>query len=93
MLAALAIIASAALPGKDRLSCGSSISGAGTNYQQVAVTGDNLCRIEAAGQSQIELVQGINEIESVVILAGAGQLGDRPERNPHFRIAADLEQF
>lgn len=93
MLAALAIIASAALPGRDRLSCGSSVSGAGTNYFQVSVTGDGLCRIEAAGQSDIQLVQGNDELESVVISAGAGQLGDRPERNPHFRLAADLEQF
>ena len=38
---------------QERLDCG-SVSGAGTNYQTVSVGGDNLCRMQAAGQSAIE---------------------------------------
>ena len=91
LLAALAIIAGAALPGRDRLACG-SVSGAGTNYQNVEVVGDDLCRMVAAGQSDIDRVMAGEEISSLIITAGAGMLGDRPERNPHFRLAADLEQ-
>ena len=90
VLVALAIIAAAALPGRDRLSCG-SVSGAGTNYKTVSVTGDDLCRMEAAGQANIDLNMDDNEVQSALIEVDAGRLGDRPERNPHFRLAADLE--
>lgn len=90
LLAALAIIAAAALPGRDRLDCG-SVSGAGTDYQTIRVTGDNLCRFEAAGQSDIEFVRQDDTIQTLIISAASGMLSDRPERNPHFRLAADLE--
>lgn len=90
LIAALAIIASAALPGRDRLGC-SSVSGAGTNYQQVSVSGDDLCRMQAAGQADVELLKTGDVINAVRISAGAGMLGDKPERNPHFRLAHDLE--
>ncbi|MAP96302.1 MAG: hypothetical protein CMK07_15260 [Ponticaulis sp.] len=91
LLAALAVIAAAALPGKDRLECG-SVSGAGTNYQRVTVVGDQLCRLQAAGQVDIEQKMTGDEISSVMITSMAGMLGDRPDRNPHFRLAVDLEQ-
>lgn len=91
LLAALAIIAGAALPGRDRLAC-SSVSGAGTNYTDIMVSGDDLCRMVAAGQSDIDRVLTGESISSLVVSAGAGMLSDRPERNPHFRLAADLEQ-
>ena len=90
LIAALAIIAAAALPGRYRLQCG-SVSGAGTDYRTITVSGDDLCRMVAAGQSDIERVMEGDEITAVVITAAAGQLGDRAERNPHFRLAADLE--
>ena len=90
LVLALAIVAAAALPGRDRLSCG-SVSGAGTNYQTVTVSGDDLCRMEAAGQADIDLQRSNGSIQSTIITVGAGLLGDRPERNPHFRLAADLE--
>lgn len=89
-LIALGIIAAAALPGKDRLGC-SSVSGAGTNYNTVRVEGNDLCRMKAAGQSDIERILVGDEISSIWISAGAGLLGDRPDRNPHFRLARDLE--
>ena len=92
LVVALAIIAAAAIPMQERLDCG-SVSGAGTNYQTVSVGGENLCRMQAAGQSQLKRVTNEDgDITSLVIDAGAGLLGDRPDRNPHFRLAADLEQ-
>lgn len=92
LIVALGIIAAAALPQRDRLDCG-SVSGAGTNYQTVPVNGDNLCRMQAAGQSALKRVTSDDGvISSLIIDAGAGLLGDRPDRNPHFRLAADLEQ-
>lgn len=90
LIAALAIVAAAALPGRDRMTCG-SVSGAGTNYQRIVVDGDDLCRFEAAGQSDIELNFTGDTIDFVTVSAEAGKLGDRPDRNPHFRLAADIE--
>ena len=90
LIVALAIVASAALPGRDRLACG-SVSGAGTNYQLIEITGDDLCRFEAAGQSEIELVNQGDTIGFFTVSADAGKLSDRPDRNPHFRLAADIE--
>lgn len=90
LVMALAIIASAALPGKDRLACG-SVSGAGTNYQTILVEGNDLCRMNASGQSELQRQEADGKITAISIAAGAGLLGDRPDRNPHFRLAADLE--
>jgi hypothetical protein len=87
---ALAIIASAALPGRDRLECG-SVSGAGTNYSSVIVAGNDLCRMNAAGQATLDLLKTDDTITAIRISSGAGLLGDRPDRNPHLRLAADLE--
>lgn len=90
LLVALAIVASAALPGRDRLACG-SVSGAGTNYNLIEINGDDLCRFEAAGQSQIDFSKSGEAISFLTVSAAAGKLGDRPDRNPHFRLAADIE--
>lgn len=90
ILAALGIITAAALPGKDRLGC-SSVSGAGTDYKLIHVEGNDLCRIRAAGQSDVERIMAGEEISAVRISAGAGLLGDREDRNPHFRLAHDIE--
>ncbi len=87
---ALAVVASAALPGRDRLACG-SVSGAGTNYNSISVSGNDLCRLNAAGQAELKRIQNGGDIEAIQVSAGAGLLGDRPDRNPHFRLAADLE--
>lgn len=92
LIAALAIIAAAALPGRDRLACG-SVSGAGTNYQSIGVSGDDLCRFEASGEVDIDLIKSGEQITHVMVTANSGTLGDRPDRNPHFRLAADLERF
>ena len=88
---ALAIIASAALPGRDRTGCG-SVSGAGSDYKKIEVEGDDLCRLNAAGQATLSQIDVEDHIVAMQIRAGAGLLGDRPDRNPHFRLAADLEQ-
>ncbi|MAK60013.1 MAG: hypothetical protein CMK09_03445 [Ponticaulis sp.] len=91
LIAALAIVAAAALPGRDRLAC-SSVSGAGTDYRTIQVSGDDLCRFEASGEAEIELVRSGEQITHLTITASSGSLGDRPDRNPHFRLAADLER-
>lgn len=87
---ALGIIAAAALPGKNRLGCG-AVSGAGTNYTKVSVSGNDLCRMVAAGQADVTRLSKGGKIDAVRVSSGAGLLGDRPDRNPHFPLAADLE--
>ncbi len=89
---ALAVIAAAALPGRDRLGCG-SVSGAGTDYKLVEVDGDDLCRMNAGGQATIKRLTRNGEIEAIRVSSKVGELGDRADRNPHFPLAADLEKY
>lgn len=89
---ALAIISVAALPGRDRMSCGSVSFGASMDYSSITISGDDLCRLEVGGDARVTQV-GINDtISSVVVRASSGALGDRPDRNPHFRLAEDIER-
>ncbi len=88
---AAGLIAFAALPGRDRQACG-SVSGAGTSYAIIELTAADMCRLEAAGQARLNLLGLEGAPTAMRISAGAGMLGDRPDRNPHFRLAADLEQ-
>ena len=90
--AALAIIAAAALPGQNRMSCGSVSGGASLDYSSITVAGDDLCRLEVGGEARVTQIRTDDAISSVEIKASSGALGDRPDRNPHFRLAEDIER-
>ena len=87
---ALVTIAAAALPGKDRVGC-TSVSGAGTNYNEVIVTGEALCRLNATGEAEIQRIETSGKLQAIEISSQVGGLSNRPDRNPHFPLAADLE--
>ena len=66
------------------------MSGGGTDYRLIEVAGEELNRIIAGGESDIDLLSGETE-RALRIETEAGVLQDDPIKGPHFRLAADLE--
>jgi hypothetical protein len=67
------------------------ITGDGTNYDRVTVSGQFLNKILAGGDATTELVRNRGDDYLLYIEAQAGLLGPEPEDGPHFRLASDLE--
>lgn len=88
-LLAIALVGLALQPAMGALPSGPVSVGDG-NYSVVTVDGLQLNRMEAAGESQIDLVRDDGE-PHLRIETLAGRLPDDPLRGPHFPLEADLE--
>lgn len=89
LILAGAMTAAALAPSLGALPTG-SVSGGGTDYTEIRVSGEELNRIVAGGESELELL-GSGDAATLRIETQAGVLAEAPEQGPHFRLAADLE--
>lgn len=93
-LLAGAVVATALLPSLGRKPSGSvsfSEQEAAEGYRQLVIEGDELHKMVAGGEVEIDFVKGPSGRLNAVITAGAGMLSDAPTRGPHYRLAADAE--
>ena len=88
-LAAVALVGLALLPGLNQRPSG-PVSGGGTDYKRIEVSGDQLNRVVAGGDAEIDLVE-VNGQTVLRIGAKAGVLAPDPLMGPHFTLAPDLE--
>lgn len=87
------VVASALFPAMDRKPSGSvsfSAEEAQAGYQKLVIEGDELYKMVAGGEAEIEFVETPGGLQAM-ITAGAGMLPDDPVRGPHYRLAADAE--
>ena len=89
LLIAIILVALGLLPGFNKLPSG-PVSGGGTDYQKIVISGKQLNRMVAGGEADIGLVQ----VEGRTVLrieVEAGVLSEDPILGPHFVLAQDLE--
>lgn len=86
---AVALVGLGLLPALGQLPSG-PISGGGTDYQRIEVSGDQLNRIVAGGDADIDMTRADGQ---TVLRIGAteGTLSEDPIQGPHFMLAPDLE--
>lgn len=77
------------VPGMNALPAG-PVSGGGTDYQRIEVSGEQLNRMVAGGDSDIAL-EGSGRQANLRIEVTEGTLSDDPLRGPHFILDRDLE--
>ena len=77
------------LPGMNAVPTG-PVSGGGTDYQRIEVSGDQLNRMVAGGDSDISL-ERVDGKPVLLIEVTEGALGEDPLRGPHFVLDRDLE--
>lgn len=66
------------------------VSGGGTDYRRIEVSGEQLYRIVAGGEADIELMR--TDGQTVLRIGVAeGMLSEDPVQGPHFVLAPDLE--
>ncbi len=84
----LAMVGSSMVIGSRRPQCG-PVGGADgpADYSTATISGRDLCRMVAGGEAQLDL----RDDSVLKITAIVGALGDNPQGNPHFTLAADLE--
>lgn len=78
------------LPGLGNLPTG-PVTGDGTNYNRITVSGEYLNKVLAGGDATTELVRGKKGQRLLHIEAEAGALRPEAEAGPHFRLASDME--
>lgn len=88
-LLAMLLVLLALKPATNALPSG-SVSGGGTDYTLITISGPDLNRVVAGGESRINLL-GEGGDRSLRIETQAGVLSDDPIRGPHYRLAADVE--
>lgn len=88
-LAGAFMVTLALLPGMNALPAG-PVSGGNTDYSRIEISGTQLNRMVAGGESIIEL-QRVGGETVLYIEADAEALPDDPLRGPHFVLATDLE--
>lgn len=66
------------------------VSGGGTDYQRIEVSGDQLARLVVGGEADIEMTRADGR-QVISIGAAAETLVEDPLRGPHFILAPDLE--
>lgn len=94
LLIAGAIVAISLFPAVDRKPSGSvsfSAEEAAAGYQRLVIEGDELHKMIAGGEAEIEFFKSEAGRLNVSLTAGAGMLSDAPTRGPHYRLAADAE--
>ncbi|WP_300377593.1 hypothetical protein [Henriciella sp.] len=89
LLAAIVMVGVALLPGLNSLPSG-PISGGGTDYRRIEVTGEQLNRLVAGGDADIELVK-VDGRNVLRIAALHDALAGDPLMGPHLVLAPDLE--
>lgn len=89
LLLAMLLVLLALQPAAGALPSG-SVSGGDTDYSEITVTGRDLNRVVAGGESRITLI-GDGDNRVLRIETQAGILTEDPVKGPHFRMAADLE--
>ncbi|WP_158085747.1 hypothetical protein [Henriciella aquimarina] len=88
-LVAMVMVALGLLPGVNTLPTG-PVSGGGTDYKTIEVSGDQLNRMVAGGEADIELVK-MDGRTLLQVGAKIGTLKEDPLLGPHFVLAQDLE--
>ncbi|MBR9835179.1 MAG: hypothetical protein GYB42_08320 [Alphaproteobacteria bacterium] len=92
LLVAVIMVGGALLVGSGQPACG-PMGGADSDqsYRIVTIRGDDLCRIVAGGESEIELFEA-EDGRSVVSIEMDGEAQrDAAESSPHFKLGPDLE--
>ena len=79
----------ALLPGMNKLPTG-PVSGGGTDYKRIEVSGNQLNRLVAGGDADISL-ERVSGQTVLRIEVTADTLGEDPIRGPHFVLDRDLE--
>ncbi|MGB3624512.1 MAG: hypothetical protein WA989_01705 [Henriciella sp.] len=89
VLVGAVMVALALLPGMNALPAG-PVSGGNTDYKRIEISGNQLNRMVAGGESEIELRQVGGETV-LYIETDAETLSAEAQRSPHFVLATDLE--